>query len=901
VPAWWHVLIARIRGWVGRESADADFNHELDAHLAQLAEDYARQGLAPGEASRAARLRLGGLTQLRETNRETRGLPWLDALWQDTRYAARLLRKIPGFTAGAILTIALGIGANAGLFSLLNGFFRPLPVPNPNDVVVLASDERKDEAGFHYTGSFQNIVALRRLTDIFTDVSGYNAWFGGLTINGTVKQLCYGTVAGNYFTTLGVTPEIGRLLVPGEGEHPTAELPIVLGYSFWQKHFAGDRGVVGQTVRFNDRAATIIGVTPKDFLGMYTGLEMDGYMPLNSVTFDWPREVDVFTDRRAKMLILFGRLKPGVTVAQAQQASSGVMRQLEQEYPATDEGYDIRVIPEKLARPIPLRVIPRLLPFISGFVLLLAGVVLLLACMNVANMQLARTIAREREMAVRAALGAGRKRLIQQMLTESVLLSVAGMLMGLLFARLATGVLLGMINVGNELPFSLDAGFDWRVFSYALAAAAATTILVGVWPALRASRANPREALHDGGRGESAGAGKLRVRRFLVVTQVAGSLVLLTVAGVFVRSLIQAQHFNLGFDSSHLLSARIDPRQVGYDRARTTSFFDDLERRVQEWPEVENATVGTTLPMSYLQAAIEIFLVDEAGRFDVKEPPVAAFNRVTPTYLDTLSIPILRGRGFEKSDDAHAPRVAIVNQVMAKKFWPDQNPIGKRFRYDTADSPTTEVIGVARDSKYLAIFEEPFPFFYVPIAQQFGSMRVVLLRTKGDPRALRTRLEREIHALEPALPIADLQTMTEGLNGGTGYLMFRTGAVQASAIGLLGLLLSVIGIYGVISYAVSQRTREIGIRVALGADPRQILRLILRQGVTLVVAGVAAGFLIAAVVSRLVGRLFALVGSGDLLTYGSVTLLLVGVALGACYLPARRATRIDPVTALRSE
>jgi predicted permease len=820
-------------------------------------------------------------------------------LLQDLRYSARQLRKSPGFTALVTVTVALGIGANTAIFSVLNGFLRPLPVPHAERIVVLAQQNPNDDSGMAYRFSYPALADLREQAAGFSDIVASNVMIGALQVNSKNSQFVYATVSGNFFTGLGVIPAAGRLFLPGEGEKHGSELIVVLGYSCWQKRFGGDPGAVGRQVRIDGKTARVVGVVPREFYGVQAGMELDGYLPLNYLTRYDSRMGDLYTTRDRGPLILHARLKPGVTIAQAQSSVAVVAHRMAEQFPATDKGTSIRVIPERMARPVPAPFLEKLIPVITFFLLLLAGMVLLLACMNVANLLLVRATIRQREMAIRAALGSGRARLIRQMLTESLLLATLGATAGVIMGRWGCDFFMGSIHAGTDIPVTVDFHFDWNVFAYALAAAVLTGIVIGTWPAIRASRTDAGAALHDGARGDSGGRTGQRIRGFLVMAQVAGSLVLLIVAGLFVRSLEGAQKVDLGFNADQLLIARMDPNGAGYDLPRTRDFYRELKRRVRALPGVQSVAESFRVPMSYINSLETVFIEDKPPA-PGERPLVVGDTSVDPDYFDTLQIPIVRGRGFRESDDEKAPRVAVVNQTMAARFWPNQDAIGKRFRL-WATGPLWQVVGIARDSKYLVVFEDRLPYLYMPLDQSANTLRSIVVRSAVAPERLAAQVQREIQALDPDIPVADLQTMKQSLEGGMGYLMFRVGAMQAGSMGVLGLILAGIGVYGVVSYGASQRTREIGIRMALGAHPREVARLVLGHGARLVIVGVAVGLAGAIAVTRLASRFLVLVSSTDPLTFIAVTAVLCALALWACYLPARRAMKVDPMVALRHE
>jgi predicted permease len=482
-----------------------------------------------------------------------------------------------------------------------------------------------------------------------------------------------------------------------------------------------------------------------------------------------------------------------------------------------------------------------------------------------------------------------------------VCLGVAGTAAGLVLARWAAELFLASVTPAFELPLNLTSDFDWRVFVYAGAVATATSLLVGVLPALRASRPRVTGVLHDGGYGSSTGGSRIRIRNVLVIAQVAGSLVLLVVAGLFVRSLQRSHFVDLAFEPRGLLTVRLNPRQVGYSTARTTLFYDELEDRLERLPGVESVAMAITLPLGYVFESTPVIRDGDAPSPDEPQTLIGC-NSVTASYFETMRLPIVAGRAFADTDTEDSRPVVIVNETMARQFWPGGDPIGKRIRAPRSGGEIPfEVVGVARDSKYMAVFESPAPHLYFSMPQVPTAWRMIQIRTKAEPESLGPLVEREIQSLDPDMPVADLRTMTQALEGGAGVLMFRIGATQAAAMGLLGLLLAIVGVYGVVSYGASQRTREMGIRIALGAEPWRVRALVMRQGIVLVAAGLACGVVAAAIVTRLIGRFFVLIGADDPVTFVTVTASLCAVALVACYLPARRAMRVDPMTALRQE
>lgn len=822
-------------------------------------------------------------------------------LGDDIRYALRQYTREPGVTLVLLITLALGIGANTGVFSMLNGLLRPLPVRAPEQLVVIAADTKGDDTGLRFRFSYPALEDFRHQASSFSDVFAYSPRIGGLMAGGKTTQFTYSAITGNYFSALGLAPAAGRLIEPSEGESEHAPMIVVLGYSFWQRRFGGDPAIVGQQVQVDGRAATVIGVAAKDFHGVYEGLDMEGFLPLRSlIPEDDPSRFPVFTSRNDRPLTVFGRLKPNVSLAAAQSEMNLLTRRMETEYPASDKGTGARVVPEPLGRPIPLRPAMEMFPFIRFSLLFLAALVLAVACMNIANLLLVRATVREREMAIRAALGSGRGRLIRQMLTESMLLALLGAVAGIYAGEFASQTFSDALpKMVADLPIHFDTSFDWSVFTYALMAALASGALIGIWPALRVSRAEPATALHDGSRSNSSGLQRQRIRGLLVAGQVAGSLVLLVAAGLFVRSLQSAQSLDLGYVPDHVLNARINPQWAGYDRQRTIDFYRELERRVKTWPEVQSAGLAYSAPLGLIGAGDAVYIEGRATD-PSEQPPMVGYNTVDGSYFETMQIPVVRGRAFQDSDTETTRLVAIVNQTMAKRYWSNQDPIGKRFRMGSAGAPLMEVIGVAHDAKYLFVVEGSLPYFYVPSTQVFSSMRVLHLRTLVDPETLYSRVEQEVHALDPAMPVS-LSSMKGAVAGAQGFFILRVGAIQAGAMGLLGVLLASVGVYGVMSYSAAQRTREIGIRMALGATPRAVLSMILHQGVWMIVLGVAAGVAGAAALTKILVRFLFSISFADPVILVAAAAGLIAIALLACYLPARRAMRVEPMAALRHE
>ena len=819
---------------------------------------------------------------------------------QEIWIVIRHLWRSPSFVITAALTLALGVGANTAIFSIINGFMRPLPVPNPEQIVVLATTMAGDETGLRYRFSYPALEDYRERATVFSDVFAFDVRIAGLGVDGKTRPFLHHMVTGNYFQALGLQPAAGRLFVAGEGERHDADLYVVLSYDYWQKRFGGRESAIGTTVKIDGSPAQVIGVAPQGFKGLSEGAEMDGYVPLSLARRFEARSEDPFTDRKIRRLTMVARMKPDVTLDEAQAAVTALASQLVTEHPVAEKGTSARVIPEPLARPLPWPILSNLMPLVRFFLLVLSTVVLLIACLNVANILLVRVTVREREMAVRASLGAGRRGLMRLLLIESTILAVLGTVLGLAIGKVMSVMFIDSVNLGMDIAFKLDASFDWRVFAYSAAAALITGFTVGVLPARRASRTTITHLLHDGGRSGSTSRARMRVRNALVVAQVAGSLVLLIIAGLFVRNLTRAQQVELGFDSSRIVSARLDTLNVGLSEDRSLAFYDELHHRLKAIPGVESASLSFSVPLGWIFGG---YVASPEDRREASDAPLPAIgcNSVSPEYFTALKIPIVHGRGFTSADAAGAKRVAIVNQVMAELWWPGQDPIGKRIIVELIPGEAWEVVGVARNSKYMAVFEPPVPYFYLPQAQNPSRLRSIIVRSSLPADEMKLRLEREVAALEPELPVADLRELDELIGGNLGFVLFRVGAWQATAMGLLGLALAVIGVYGVVSYQTQQREKEIGIRMALGAVPMDVKKLVLGQGAGLVLMGAGIGLVITLGATMALGRMLVMVSTTDPVTFIVITVLLCVSALLACYLPARRATRVQPVEALRHE
>jgi predicted permease len=824
----------------------------------------------------------------------------MHSLYQDIRFSLRSLRKSPAFAIIAILTLALGIGANTAIFSIANVFlFRPLPVKDADRLVVIgvasSPTSEPDQA------SYVDYLDYKQST-AFTDMTAFVLDLVGLSVDGHADRTITAEVPSNFFTMLGVQPHIGRLILPGEGDQPHTGNILVLGYSYWQKRFGGDPKVVGRTIKFDGHPVTVVGVTEKKFHGPYAIVEMDAYAPigmhnLSAIDLD----SGFFTQRGQRELHVLATLKPGVTLKQAQVALQVIATRLSEQYPQTNLGQTIRIFPERVARPDPGSAAT--LPLVATVFLTLVGLVLMVACVNVANLLLARSAARQKEIAVRASMGATRLRLIRQMLTESVLLALAGGAAGAVLGMWVCSALESLRPLG-DFPLRFGFTFDWRVFGYVAGVASLSGILAGLAPALRTTRTNLNQTLRETGRGMIGEGGGRRhiLRNSLVVAQVAGSIIVLVAAGLFARSLNNAESIDLGYDPHNVLNIGLNPELQNYDRPRSEAFYREILSRAKSLPGVQSASLSYSVPLSYYSTGGSVHAEGQVLNKDERAPG-SQYNMISPEYFANMRTSIVSGRAFTDADTAKSQLVAIVNQTLAKRLWPNQDPIGPKFTYEGEPAPggLITVVGVAHNAKTSDISNDPRNFFYVPLTQNYNAPHVLQLRSSVPPETLIRTIESQIHELDPAMPIFDVMTMEKSLMGANGFFLYKMGAAFAGTLGALGLLLAIVGVYGVVSQNATSRTHEIGVRMALGAQPITVFKLVLRQAAILVGAGVIAGLIAALAVTKFLSSLLLDVSSYDPLTFTTVALLLVTAAFVASYIPAHRAMRVDPMDALRYE
>jgi predicted permease len=910
VPEWKEEIEKRLAGLKLEPACEANIVKEISQHLDDCYQESLANGMTPAEAERRTLEELGASEALQQELRRVerpspqepvvfgnnRRINMIADFWQDLRYGARMLIKNRGFTAAAVFTLALGISANITIFSIVSEyFFKPLPVKDPERLVlVLQKSAVWNKPHGHSWLDFRD---YRERLDVFSDMLAVAMGPAHLSVAGQQPDREWiEMVSGNYFSMLGIEPKLGRLFRREEGEKPGADPIVVLSYDYWQRKFGGDPSAIGKTININGHPFTIVGVAPETFGSAQWKLAPRAFVPASMLGQTRPDGDETLKARGAVIFKLMARLKPGVTVAQAGAAVEIAGKQLARDYPDEHKEAKVFVAREQYCRPEP--VAAEFMPLIASVFMAMVGLVLLIACANVANLMLSRSVARQKEMGIRTAVGANRWRLIRQLLAESVLLACLAGVAGSLLANWSGYLLSRMPTGAGDMPIRADeASWDWRVFAFTLVMSVLAGVVTGVAPALRATRFDLQTVIKEGG--GLLASGRHFFRNALVISQVAISVVVLVAGGLFVRSLQQMADAQLGFRSDHLLLASLDLGLQGYDEARQKQFHRQLLDRLKVLPGVRSASLASYVPFSYFFEIAMIAPEEKAGDKDGFTTVHA--NYVTPEYLTTMGGAVLRGRDFTQFDSETSAKVAIINATMAERLWPGQDALGRRFKLG-AESGFWEVVGVARNAKYVMLGEEPRPFFYAPLAQRHASPVTLHLWTDVAPSALTPAVRDVLRQMDPDLPIYNVRAMEEHLNDSAFAMMpLRYGAVLAGAQGLLGLLLAAMGLYGVVSYAASQRTREIGVRVALGARRFDILRLVVRDGLMLTLIGLAIGLLVSLGFAAILTK--ALYGLAPAATpvFAAVAVLLAGVATLACYLPARRSTKVDPMVALRCE
>jgi putative ABC transport system permease protein len=801
----------------------------------------------------------------------------MDTLLRDIRYGVRGLLKRPGFTAVALIALALGIGANTAIFSLVNAvLLRPLPFAEPDRLVWVFGNIRN--AGNRASVSPPDFLDYRKQTTAFEE---FAAMFSfpvpvNFTGSGEPERLTAAAVTGNYFQALGVNAALGRTFFL-ENEKPGSDQVAVLSYAFWQKRFGGDPAVINKTVTLDGKTFAVLGVMPRDF-SLPQSAEL--WVPIN---FDISPGMK---RRQSHFLRPIGKLKAGVTLAQAQADTDAVARRLEEQYPETNSGWNLRLV--SLREQLVGRTRPTLFILFGA-----VGFVLLIACANVANLLLVRAAGRHKEIALRTALGAGRFRIVRQMITESVLLALAGGALGTLLA--VWGVELLVTLSAGSIPPTAQVRIDATVLGFTLLISLLTGVLFGLAPALRTMKLNLSESLKEGGRSPGEGAQRNRTRSVLVVLESAVAVVLLIGAGLLVRSLIQLQNTHPGFDAHNVLTMNVQlPREKYAAPEKAINFFEQIESRIGGLPGVESVGLISELPLSGQQNDMP-YTVEGRPPVSIDQAFDDDYRRVNRQYFSAMRIPVLRGRNFTEQEVRQSAKVVIISDLLARQTFPNEDPIGKRLIMSLGNQPF-EIIGIVGDIRHRALEFQPAAAMYMPTYE--AGMNVVI-RTKGEPTSMAAAVRKEVQGIDPDQPVAAVKTMEQWLETSVSAPRYRTALLALFA--LVALVLASTGIYGVMSYTVTQRTHEIGVRMALGARRLDVLKLVVRQGMTLVVIGVGLGLLGAFALTRVMSSLLFGVTAKDPVTFVAVAGLLTLIAFVACYLPARRATKVDPLVALRYE
>ncbi|MGI9627322.1 MAG: ABC transporter permease [Longimicrobiales bacterium] len=823
----------------------------------------------------------------------------MDHLFQDLRYALRGLRRSPGFTAVAVVTLALGIGVNSSIFSLVNAvLLKPLPVDRPEELVDIYSQTVTSLD--HGTSSYPNLLDYQAQTETLSGIAGYSNFFANLSVGQTSGLAVGELVTEDFFSVLGVEPVLGRSFVPEEYSAPGAFPVAVLSHSYWQTRFAGDPDILGQTFRMNGVVYTVVGVAPRDFGGMFPPLTAQMWIPSAMVEEVEPMGnqrgsgqagVTRLEQRDRHWLWLRGRLNPGVSIEQARAELTGISARLASQYPETNELERLAVL-----RSNDVAINPdfdrTLAP--AGMVLMGAvALVLLVMCANLANMMLARAATRRRELSLRLAIGANRGRVVRQMVTESLVLSLAGGAVALALAYWLTA-LIGRLQPPLPIDIGLQIDPDWRVMGFTFLAAIATGILLGLLPALKASRPDLVTSLKEGGDQDGPPGRRFQLRDALVVAQVAVSLVLLVSGALMVRSLSAANKVELGYDADHIAYLSLAMEMNGYDQEQARAFYDAARIRLEALPQVSVTGSASRLPLSLNNNGFSV-VIDGHQSSDTDEPYFMDGASISPGYFDALGVRMIAGRGIDAADREETRRVAVVTQAMAQRFWPGEDPIGQEFRTSWGARPH-QIIGVVEDYKVDTPGEAPKPYIHLPLHP--NSTGDIMVRTTTPASEMVAVLERELRALDPELVFLDTGTIREFAD--VRLFPIRAGAWLIGAFGLLALVLAAVGLYGVIGYAVSRRTREMGVRKALGAEASRVVGLVLGKGMTLVLVGGLIGAGLAAVGAQFLSNVLY-VGSFDPISFAAAFGVLLVVAALANWIPARRAAMVDPMVALRGD
>ncbi len=888
----WRRMISLLRS--GR--LDRDMDDELRFHLERHIEDNIKKGMAAQEARLAALRAFGGVEQVKEQCRDARGIRFVEDLWQDLRYGLRMLRKSPGFTTAAVLSVALGIGANTAIFSVTDALMlRMLPVEKPEELLVL---KKVSPGGGDDPFSYLAFTQFRDTASAFKGMlAATTTQRVQIALGGENETVYRKSVSGNYFALLGVPAAAGRTFGPDEDRLPAGQPVAIISHGYWQRRFGRDPGVIGRTFTFKGTVFTIVGVAAAEFFGETVGEAPDVWTP---VTVQPMAPSWLWNGHGVTWLRIVARRNPEITLAQARANLEPIFERMQHEIAARmkESRFRQQVLAMRLELDDGSRGISQLRERFSlplRILMAVVGLVLLIACANVANLLLSRAAARHREIAVRLAIGAGRSRLVRQLLTEAWLLAALGGSLGLFLAQFGSRVLVALASRASA-PIPLDLRPDARVFVFTAALSLLTGILFGLVPSLHATRLDLAPALKDAAAGGRIGL-RLGLARMLVVSQVSVSLVLLVGAGLFVRSLGELKRIDTGFDPEHVLTFRIDSEATAYNRPQLANVYTQLLEKAEAIPGVRAASVSFFGLFTGATWGNTLTIEGYTPRPDETVHTLA--NAVSPRYFEVMGIPLLRGRSFTRSDHENALRVAVVNQTFARQYFDSADPIGKRFGLGSPPKEMIEIVGVVKDAKYVDLRERARPMIYIPFTQYPGKPHELEVRVAGNPAALARVLRSELVAVDRGLPILEVSSMREQVD--ESIAGERLIAKLSSAFSILALLLACIGLYGVMAYATTRRTGEIGIRMALGARPGDVLWLVLRETLVLLAAAIAVALPAALAAGRLISSQLYAVSPSDPSTIVLATLVLCAVALAAGYLPARGAARVDPMVALRYE
>jgi macrolide transport system ATP-binding/permease protein len=888
IEQWFYSLPLRLRSFFRPNQVDQELKEELREHLEQQIKENVARGMSPEKARYSALRTLGGITQIEQQCRDARGGSIVEDFVQDLRYGFRQLLRGPGFSAVAILCLTLGIGANAAVFSWVEGIlFRPYPAVAHQERLFALAGTARGETGA--TGlSWPDFQDLRRSCSLCEESFVSKITGSTLSIGDHAETARGSIVSANYFDAIGVRPILGRGFEPGEDVGSDSHPVVVISYQLWRDRYRGDPEIIGKMQPFNNVPHTIIGVAPDGFYGTFVGWAMQFWVPA-SMEETFESGGYKLEDRDARWIEAYVRLKPGVSRAQAQQEISAIAARLETSYPATNRGRSSGIWP---LWQTPFNNAGTLLPTLEVMVAVVAFV-LLIACANVGNLLLVRSFTRRHELSVRLAIGASRVRLLKQLLTEGLILSAIGTAGGLLVAYWCRHALVLLLPPRSGVAMYLPGEIDARVMALSAGICLLVTLIVGIIPAFQARRLDLAGPLKAESSGVVDARGRAWMRSGLVVFQVSLSFILLVGAALLLESLEKIRSASPGFTTTSVVTTGVSLVAAGYDVPRAKTFQDELMDRLNALPGVESAAFARVTPLGYATYSSTPIAVD-GYQPPLEERPAIEYNQVSPGYFATLGIPLFSGREFTRTDDENAPLVAIVNRTMVNRYWGGQDPVGRRLQ---VKGRWARVVGVVADSKYESMRETPRPFFYVPLRQEFVRGPALNLRTTQPLTAISAALVREVHALDANLALYETITLQEQVNRSTSPQLVAVTLV--SILGGLALLLAGVGLYAVMSYAVAQSMRELGLRMALGADAANLVRLVTSRGLQLTAGGILFGTVAALALARLLGKLLYNVSPHDPWVFGSALGVMMITALSACLLPAWRAARTDPARVLR--